>query len=188
MAMDVVGMCQQTTDKAAEIMGTLQPADLERSTPCEGWNVRALINHMIGVNMGFTAGVTGEGSRPGPEVDLVGNDPAGAYGRAASAMMAAWRQPGAMEKTVKLAAGEMPGGAAAGIYFVDQIQHLWDLSKATGRPYPLDPGLAATALEMSRPRIGPDRRGPGKPFGQEVACADNAPAQDRLAGFLGRQP
>lgn len=188
MATDVVGMCQQTTDKAAELMGTLQPADLERPTPCEGWNVRALINHMIGVNMGFTAGVTGEGSRPGPEVDLVGGDAAGSYGRAASAMMAAWHRPGAMEKTVKLAAGEMPGAAAAGVFFVDQIQHVWDLAKATGRPYPLDPGLAATALEMSRPRIGPDRRGPGKPFAEEVPCPDSAPAPDRLAGFLGRQP
>jgi uncharacterized protein (TIGR03086 family) len=188
MAMDMVGMAQQTTDKAAELMGTLQPADLKRSTPCEGWDVRALINHMIGVNMGFTAAVTGEGSRPGPEVDLVGDDAAGAYRRAASAMMAAWRRPGALEGTVKMAAGEMPGAAAAGVFFVDQIQHVWDLAKATGRPYPLDASLAAAALEMSRARIGPDRRGPGKPFGPEVACPDSAPAQDRLAGFLGRQP
>ena len=29
MAMDAVGMCQQTTDKAAELMGTLQPAEAE---------------------------------------------------------------------------------------------------------------------------------------------------------------
>jgi uncharacterized protein (TIGR03086 family) len=188
MAMDAVGMCQQTTDKAAELMGTLQPADLERSTPCEAWNVRALINHMIGVNMRFTAGVTGEGSLPGPEVDLVGDDAGGSYRRAANAMMAAWRQPGTLEKTLKLPAGEMPGAAAAGVFAVDQIQHVWDLAKATGRPYPLDPSLAATALELSRPRIGPDRRGPGKPFAEEVACPDSAPAQDRLAAFLGRQP
>ena len=32
----------------------------------------------------------------------------------------------------------MPGAAAAGVFFVDQVQHLWDLAKATGRPYPLD--------------------------------------------------
>ena len=61
-------------------------------------------------------------------------------------------------------------------------------TEVSGDTLDLVMGLANAALEMSRPRIGPDRRGPGKPFGQEVACADNAPAQDRLAGFLGRQP
>jgi uncharacterized protein (TIGR03086 family) len=142
---------------------------------------------MVGVNLRFAAAASGE-APPDASADLVGSDPAGAYRAAAGKSMAAWRAPGALDRTVKLAAGEMPGHAAVGVQAVDQLQHVWDLCKATGRPYPLDPALATTALEMSRQRIGPDRRGPGKPFGPEVPCAADAPAQDRLAAFLGRQP
>jgi len=185
--MDVVEMCQQATAGAAEVIGSLKPDDLARSTPCEGWDVRALINHMVGVNERFAAAVSG-GTPPDASADLVGSDPAGAYRAAAGKAMAAWRSPGALDRTVRLAAGEMPGQVACGVQFVDQLQHVWDLCKATGRPYPLNPELASTALEMSRQRIGPDRRGPGKPFGAEVPCPANAPAQDRLAAFLGRQP
>jgi uncharacterized protein (TIGR03086 family) len=188
MAMDPIEMCQQTTDGAAALMNGLKPDDLARPTPCEGWDVRALINHMIGVNARFAAAVSGEGTPPDASADLVGNDAAASYRAAAQKTIAAFRAPGALDKTVRLAAGEMPGQAACGVFFVDQIQHAWDLARALGRPYTLDPALATTALEMSRQRIGPDRRGPGKPFGEEVPCSDDAPVGDRLAAFLGRQP
>ena len=68
--MDVVEMCQQATDGAAAVIGTLKPDDLTRPTPCEGWDVRALINHMVGVNHRFAAAVTGEAP---PDVSAVPN-------------------------------------------------------------------------------------------------------------------
>jgi len=87
-----------------------------------------------------------------------------------------------------MTAGETPAQVACGAHFVDALQHVWDLAKATGRPYPFEPALGEAGLEISRGRVTPDRRGPGKPYGPEVACAADAPAQDRLAAFLGRQP
>ena len=119
----------------------------------------------------------------------MGNDAASAYRTAAGSAMAAWRRPGVLEKTIKLPSGEMPGAAACGVQAVDQLQHVWDLAKATGRPYPLDPSLAATALEMSRPRIGPDRREAAAAQGwmrrAEKALADlpECPAHCELAFF-----
>jgi len=175
--MDPLEMAQQTTNGAAALMDGLKPEDLARPTPCEGWDVRALINHMIGVNARFAAAVSREGTPPDASADLVGDDPAASYRAAAQKTMAVFRAPGALDKTFRL-----------GVFFVDQLQHAWDLAQALGRSYTLDPALATAALEMSRQGIGPDRRGPGKPFGDEVPCSEDAPIQDRLAAFLGRQP
>ena len=77
---------------------------------------------------------------------------------------------------------------ALGAVFTDQLIHTWDLGKAVGHGGQLPDDLAAAALEGSRVRITPDRRGPGKGYAAEVPVAADAPVQDRLAGFLGRQP
>ena len=185
--MDPVEMYQQATDGAAALIADTTPDELTRPSPCEGWNVRTLINHMIGVNQRFAVAVSGQGSPPAADADLVGSDAGASYRASAAAALAAYRTPGAMERVVLLAAGEMPGQVACAVHFNDQLQHVWDLCQALGRPYPLGPELATAALEMSRQRVGPERRGPGKAFGPEVACAPDAPVQDRLAAFLGRQ-
>jgi uncharacterized protein (TIGR03086 family) len=186
--MTVVDQLQQATDGAATMIAALRPDELARPTPNEGWDVRAMLNHMIYVNKNFAFAVSGEGSRPTPDADHVGGDPASSYRATAASALAAWRRPGSLEGTVTMGSGESPAHLACGAHFVDALQHVWDLSKATGRPYPLDPALCEAGFEISRIRVTPDRRGPGKPYGPEVACAADAPLQDRLAAFLGRQP
>jgi len=42
------------------LIANLSPDDLARPTPCEGWDVRALINHLIAVNYGYAASVAGQ--------------------------------------------------------------------------------------------------------------------------------
>ena len=186
--MSVVDQLEQATDGAATMIAALRPDELGLPTPNAGWDVRAMLNHMIMVNKNFTFMVTGEGTRPSPDADHVGGDPAGSYRASAAAVLAAWRRPGALEGVITMAAGETPAHLACGAHFVDALQHTWDLARATGRPYPFDPALCETAFEISRVRVTPDRRGPGKPYGPEVACAADAPIADRLAAFLGRQP
>src|SRR5207248_3622229 len=129
-------------------------------TPNEGWDVRTMLNHMIVVNKNFAFMVTGEGTRPAADADHVGSDPARSYRASADTVLAAWRRPGALEGTVTMAAGESPAHLACGANFVDALQHVWDLARATGRPYPLDPALSETGLEISRIRVTPERRGP----------------------------
>jgi uncharacterized protein (TIGR03086 family) len=186
--MNVVDQLQQATDGAATMIAALRPEELALPTPNEGWDVRAMLNHMIVVNKNFAFAVTGDGTRPAAGADHVGSDPTGSYRASVASALAAWRRPGALEGTVAMASGETPAHLACGAHFVDALQHVWDLSRATGRPYPFDPALCEAAFEVSRIRVTPDRRGPGKPYGPEVACAADAPIQDRLAAFLGRQP
>ena len=82
--------------------------------------------------------------------------------------------------------GEMPVAGLAGFRYVELLVHAWDLAKATGQDTDLASDLCEAALAMSRQRmIGMDRA--NMPYNDEVPVPGNAPAADRLAGFLGRQ-
>src|SRR6266508_4015388 len=161
--MDPIGDCQRTLDRARATIATVQPEELNSPTPCSDWDVKGLINHMIGVCNMFAGGLKGTaqagdftGSGGG---DLAGVNPLGAYGRAADALMQEWRAPGALEKTLKMPFGDMPGTMVASIVVGDQTIHTWDLAKALGRPYTMDEDLASATLQMMQQFDSPDMRG-----------------------------
>ncbi len=74
------------------------------------------------------------------------------------------------------------------VRIVELLGHGWDLARATGQPAEYPGGLVERALAQARKGLAgpPDR--PGAPFAAEVPVPAGAPAIDRLAGFLGRQP
>ena len=182
---DLIKTYDRALGGAKQLVGSLSADDLSRPTPCEGWDVRALVTHMVGTNGRFASALSGAQppAPPAADADLIA-----AYKASADNALQAWRAPGAFDKTLTLPAGEVPATTAIGMIFVDQLIHTWDLAKALGRGDPLPDDLATVALENARKRVTPDRRGPGKPYAAEVPCAADAPVQDRLAAFLGRQP
>jgi uncharacterized protein (TIGR03086 family) len=194
--MDPISACQRAVDDARAMIATVQPGELTASTPCEGWDVRGLINHMIGVCLSFTSGLQGvardSGSSPaaafGEGQDLVGSDPGAAYAQAAEALMQEWRAPGALEKTLTMSFGDMPAAMAARILAADQAIHAWDLARALGRPYTMDEDIAVATLALMQQFNGPEMRGPGKAFGTPIECSEDASVQDRLIAFSGRRP
>ena len=64
--------------------------------------------------------------------------------------------------------------------------HTWDLARATGQDDALDPAFCAELLEGMIP-AEEAMRGSGQ-YGARVPVADDAPVQDRLLGFIGRDP
>ena len=182
---DLIDKYQRALDGAKRLVGSLQPADLKKPTPCEGWDVQALVTHMVGTNRRFATALKGEQAAAAAPA---GDDLKAAYLASADEGLQAWRTPGAFDRMLTLPSGEVPAATGIGMIFVDQLIHTWDLAKALGRDEPLPEDLATTALELSRARMTPDRRGPGKPYGPEIQVASDRPIQDRLAGFLGRQP
>ena len=184
-------MLQRTVDGASALVGSVQPGELTRPTPCEAWDVRALLNHMVvgnqmiaGVMARNTAGVRPHApaagrrrQRPGGRVQRRGHGRADGLARAGRARAHA-----------DDAVGANAAGVVIGFHLLDQVAHSWDLAKALGRGGPIDADLAEAALAFARQSVRPEMRGPKSPIGKEVPCPANAPAQDRLAAFLGRQP
>lgn len=70
----------------------------------------------------------------------------------------------------------------------DTIVHAWDLSSALGRPYQMPEDLAEMSHGLMQQMVTPEVRGLGNVFGEEVPCSADAPIQDRLVAFSGRQP
>ena len=151
----------------------------DKSTPCEAWSVRALVNHMLDVQ-GFVARAA-KGEPPSmpadPPPDLVGDNPAEQYEAARQEALAALREPGAIDKA----------GMFAGICFVDQLVHGWDLARATGQDATMPDDLAESAFSMINGRMDDDSQR-GRAFKSRVEVPDDASPQEKLIAYGGRNP
>ncbi len=180
---------EQAFASTHKILENVGPDQLDRSTPCASWDVRQLINHIVGGSH-YVAETTESGQAPEfPDTDFAAGDAVTSYDEGIRAALAAFGAPGAEEKMLKLPFGEIPGAVFLGIVTSDQFVHGWDLAKATGQPTDLDPVLAGQLLEGVRAIIADEFRGPDgtMPFGPKVEAPDSAPPVEQLAAFLGRR-
>lgn len=165
----------------------------DQPTPCASWDVRRLVNHIVGGAHWFAI-TTNAGAAPADDTteatDYTDVDVLAAYDRGTTAAMAAFGADGAMERNIALPFGSFPGAAFLGLATVDQFTHAWDLAKATGQSTDLAPELAEQLLAGAQAMISPEFRGADgvAPFGPEQRVDPAAPAADRLAAFLGRVP
>lgn len=174
------------------VLANVTADQYDKKTPCASWDVRALINHIVGGSHWFAATArAGEPPAEGAEPpDFTAGDPLAAFDEGIAASMAAFGEPDVPTKTVKLPFGQMPGAAFMRIAATDTFTHGWDLARATGQDSDLDPELAAQLLADARPMMRDAFRGPDptSTFGPAVDVPESAPPADQLAGFLGRQP
>ena len=157
----------------------------ELPTPCDGADVRALVNHLVAGNLAFAALVNGT-EPPDGDADHLGDDPLGAFRASAARLLAALSTPGLAARTFTLPVGRVPGAELVRIRVTEYLGHGWDLARATGQP----PGFPDDVAE--RGLAGARRQLRGRSAGQHAGFADEKPvpagtaAIDRLAAFLGR--
>src|SRR2546429_4558462 len=66
---------------SVDIVDKVRPEDLDRATPCDGWNLGQLLAHMTVQHRGFAAAARGDGADPAQwdaatMADAVAADPA----------------------------------------------------------------------------------------------------------------
>ena len=172
-------------DQTGTVLDGVTEEQLHRPTPCKGWDVATLITHVFDSLRGFAARIGGTFDGP------YGDDlPAwrGAYRRGAQTILSAWGAPGVTARTYALPMGDTPAEVVLSIQATEFLTHGWDLAKATDQGERLDPALAEQVLALAQAFLPASARGAGQGFGAEVPVDAHAPAYDRLAGFLGRQP
>ena len=164
------------------------PADRwQAATPCAGWDVRALVNHLVSGNLwaaSIGAGATIEGVGDRLDGDLLGTDPAGAYAESASAASAVFHRPGALHAPCGVSYGPVSGSVYAGHRFIDVLIHGWDLATATGQDTTLDHQLVEACRKIAEPQIESLRASGAFANGARVPA--EASAQTRLLALLGR--
>jgi uncharacterized protein (TIGR03086 family) len=191
--MELFPAFEHAVASTAEIVKATPAGRMGSATPCTEWDVRALLNHVIGTLWLAEALFGDQAPRhpmaPGglPPDDLAGDDPAAAYADAAGAALAAAAAGDALTRVHVTPLGEMPGPGLAGFTTLDILVHGWDLARATGQPADLDGRLAAHVLGFAEQALAtPESR--AARIGPAIHVAAGAPVTQRLVAFLGRRP
>ncbi|MBW4717611.1 TIGR03086 family metal-binding protein [Saccharothrix obliqua] len=167
----------------------VRPDQWDSSTPCAGWSVHDLVDHLVREQLWapeLLAGCTLAQVGDRFDGDQLGGDPLRSWVLAAAAAREAWIAPNALLRHVDLSWGKTPAVEYGWQMTLDLGVHAWDLARAIGADERLDPDLAATLLRYAEERF--DSFSGSGVFGPPVAVPDDASAQDRLVGMLGRQP
>jgi len=174
----------------AQRLGLVSESDWDTPTPCEGWTVGDLFNHVVGGNVMAVRLLAGA-SKEEAVRELTAapdGDPSAAFSSSAEAQLAAFREPGALERIVHHPAMDMPGAQLLGFRIGDLALHAWDLARAITQDEALDAGLVRFVWDGLQPmapfigQIGVFGTGPSGDV------ADDAPLQRRLLDLTGRRP
>jgi uncharacterized protein (TIGR03086 family) len=182
-------MLQRVIDETARLVAPLDQEDFRQASPCEGWTVADVLNHVTAGAIMFA--IAAEDGAVSDEKmgellgnDNLGSDPQASFGKAADQAITAFSVPGVMDKMVKLPFGEMPASVALDIAVFDVATHACDIAHGTGQTI-ADPATFEEALEYGRKMIGPELRVPGLFEAEQTPRSDAI--QDRLLAFGGRR-
>jgi uncharacterized protein (TIGR03086 family) len=184
--MDLLELDRRALRATGALVARTEDSDLDRPTPCDGWDGRALLNHVVGGNWMLAVA----GTDPSPDwsrrsADHLGWDHRSAYEESRTAVTAAFARKGALDAKFTLPFGVLPGSLAVAIHFVDVLVHGWDLAVAIGHEPRLDPLLCAEALRIAK-SYPEESWGDPRFFAHKITLAEDAPIQDRLVAYLGR--
>jgi uncharacterized protein (TIGR03086 family) len=152
---------------------------LDAATPCVGWDVRTLLNHMLQTQEYFVGSARGDDdvSPPSPTPpDILSDDPEHDFEKGRAEMLRLFADDEVRQRT----------GPTLGIAFSDTLLHGWDLATATGQDATMPEDLPAAAYDAIHGRFTEEqRKGVFKP---ELSVGDDASPQERLLAYTGRKP
>ncbi|MFD3926666.1 TIGR03086 family metal-binding protein [Streptomyces sp. NPDC058614] len=191
-ALDIVALDRIAVHESLRVVELAEEADWERDTPCAGWTLRQLVAHMAAQHHGFAAAARGAGSGAAywrePE-DM--SEPGRTYRGAATAVLAAFAEPGVTEREFVLPelGGAFPGRMAVGFHFIDYVVHAWDVAATLGVGLGLPGHLLDSAVAVARlVPTDPAGRGPGFAFAPVLDVPAGAGPLDEALRLLGRAP
>jgi uncharacterized protein (TIGR03086 family) len=186
---DPVELLVVANDEFARRLRLVGHDDWQRPTPCSEWDVRALVNHVVGANLRYQLllhGAPSEQVEATRTVDHLGDDALASFVATADGVVACFHEDGALERIAHHATGDRTGRDLLSMRVLDAAIHGWDLARAIGADDALDDDVVAFLLAYT---AGLDR-GPQQrafaPADADVPC--NASPQDQLLHRLGRHP
>lgn len=163
------------------LVSNLDEKQLDGPTVCANYNVRNVLQHMIGGANIFGAQLRGEVADAGVEEDVINQFP--------KAMAELWESvnaEGALERTIHAPFGEVPGEIFIRFTCMDGMVHGYDIASATGQAYEPRAELVAEVDAFTRQAIQDGMRD-GDVFAKAVEPPAGATPIMKLAAFTGRQ-
>ena len=175
------------------LLGAITDEQLAWPTPSEGTSVAALLDHIMGLTMAFRDAATKsngpDSGQPSADASELDPDWREVLPQRLDELAAAWEDPAAFEGMAWAGGVEMPGHVMAGVAVDELVLHGWDLAKATGQSFNVDPASVEAVLEFTAASAEPGQEAMREGlFGPVVHVADDAPAFERALGFSGRDP
>jgi uncharacterized protein (TIGR03086 family) len=183
------------------VISAVPPGAMGDPTPCESFDVRRLLGHLVGV-LDRVARL-GRGEDP----FAVGDAEAGdgewveAWAEAAHGVQRAWTDDAVLARPMALPWQQGTGADILTGYLNELTVHTWDLATATGQEPAWDEevlnvvlslpiGLPAEGRRAVFERISAEMGLPevALPFADAVPVADDAPAIERVVAWNGRPP
>lgn len=169
-----------------ELMTATQPRQLDTLTPCEGFNIRLLMGHLLGTAHRGLGTARGVSTRDIPHVvtDVPDEELAATYATLSASIRQTW-SPLVASDQVRAPWGPCTVLEAARGFTVETVTHGWDLAVATGQPCDAPGNIADRCLTYAASVI-PDRLR-GVMYDAPIVGGGDRSATERLAHLLGHK-
>ena len=163
--------------------------DWDAATPCGDWNVRQLVNHVVGQEYRFARSLSG-GSLDeyvaSRDDDFLGGDPVSAWRKGVRLLDQAVQRLDGLDSIIAWRL-PMPAREILAARIFEATVHTWDLSRAIGFDERLDERLVTITLTVFEWLA--ELPGFAEMFEAPThSLAEDAPLQARLLHLAGREP
>jgi uncharacterized protein (TIGR03086 family) len=182
----ILELHRRSLEAIRPIVARVRPADLDRPTPCAGWDLRALLAHMIGQDHGFAAAVLADVSVDAfaPRVPSIAAHEAGA---ALVTAAFATADPARPVLLAEFDGRRFPIRSVIGFHLLDTLVHGWDVAGSLGIEVDYDDDLvAAVQAQAELVPGGPARTAPDAAFAPARPIAAESDGWARTLALLGR--
>lgn len=187
---DLLLLFQRAQAQFTDRVDAVEPGQWE-AVALPGWTVSDLVAHLTSEQLWAPPLLAGEPlDAVAPRIptdpdELIGTDPLTSWETAADGALAAWAEPGVLDRTVQLSYGPTPAAAYLTEMTADLTVHAWDLARAVDGDVHLDPELVADALRHAERNL----KAEGTPglFAPPVEPPPGADPQTLLLARFGRR-
>jgi uncharacterized protein (TIGR03086 family) len=168
----------------------IQPNQWANPTPCAEWNVRALVEHLVGGSRMSTTLLNGGSADEAKACfagAVLGDNPAADFAKAAAIEVETFSEA-ALDATVDHPAMQMPAAQLLNFRVSDYLIHSWDLAQALGVDDILNAALVEHVWETIQPMAPMIPHVGVFGSGASGAVAADASLQLRLLDLVGRRP
>lgn len=141
-----------TMARFADAVRTVQPGQWQLPSPCDGWSVRDVVDHVVAGERFVVSVMSGAPLAASVEAS-VGLDPDDddvlrQVSTAAEKALDAFNSP--LDQMVEHPVGSIPARLFLEYRIIDELGHTWDIGQATGNDVHLDPATVDLGLEIAR--------------------------------------
>ena len=173
----------------AVVVDNVTPTELGGRTPCDEWDVQALLNHII-LWSSYSLERRAQGESVAPELMerdfAAAPDFAADYRAQLDRALAAWADPAVWDRELDMMGTKTPAANIGALIIAELVLHGWDLAAATGQDYVVSDRAAEAALQAVEANAEIFRQYKG--FADPVPTAADAPVLDRVLALSGRNP